>query len=330
MTNPLTLQAVEQAATRIAPYVVRTPLLSSPMLDEAASCKVFVKAEPLQNTGAFKLRGALNLMLSLSPQQLASGVITYSAGNHAQAVAAAAKLLGCKAQVVMPQHAPAIKKDSCRWWGADVVLYDAATEDRQSVLDQLMTDGQTFIPPFDHLDIMAGQGTIGLEIASQLAELGQVPDAVIVSCSGGGVSSGVITALQALHPQLHGYIAEAQGWEKMALSLKAASPQPPPAPQPTLMDGISGPTAGRLPLAALLACSNLHTLSISEQQARQGVSAAFRWLKLVSEPAGAAALGGLLSGRPELRDKTVVVVCSGGNVDPDVFATCLAEMPAQN
>lgn len=175
---------IQKAAERIQPYVVRTPLLNSPMLDSLGGCNVFVKAENLQKTGSFKFRGALNKILSLDAASLRTGVITYSVGNHGQRLAAAAKMAGCPAVIVLPDTAPAIKVDSCRWWGAEVVLYNPQNQNRAEVTAELVDQrGMTFISPFDDHDVMAGQGTAGLELADQLQEQGVPPDAILVNCS---------------------------------------------------------------------------------------------------------------------------------------------------
>ncbi|MRK21938.1 threonine/serine dehydratase [Pseudomonas sp. JG-B] len=314
---------IQDAAARLSGHIVRTPILESPQLNAAAGCRVIVKAESLQRTGAFKLRGALNLMLSLGVETLKRGVVTYSAGNHGQGVAAGARMLGCPAVVVMPLTAPAIKQENCRWWGADVVLYDPETEDREHVVGHLVRSrGLTFIPPFDNLQVMAGQGTLGLEFCKQLTEVGITPDALLVGCSGGGLASGVITAFQELHPRARCYIVEPSGYEKMARSLVSGDPETNTTVGTTIQDALSGPTAGARPLEVLRE-HRPGCLNVRDDEALAGIAAAFRWLKLVVEPGGAAALGAVLAQKSNFYGKTVAVVCSGGNLDPGVFAAAI-------
>lgn len=314
---------IELAATRLSAYITQTPVISSPMLDEACGCHVYVKAESLQRTGSFKIRGALNKMLSLSESSLHRGVVTYSAGNHGQGVAAGAKLIGCPAVIVLPHSAPSIKVDSCRWWGAEIVLYDSHTQDREIVAREIIEErGMTFIPPFDDLDVMAGQGTVGLEMCQQLEERRVALDAVLVNCSGGGLSSGVIAAIKARYPDVECYIVEPQGFEKMARSLASRSVERNCTAPTTIMDAISGPVVGAKPLSVLLQ-HHVTSISVNDSEAMLAVSTAFRFLKLVVEPGGAASLAAVLARKVDLAGKNVAIVCSGGNVDPPVYARAL-------
>ncbi|PZQ00023.1 MAG: pyridoxal-5'-phosphate-dependent protein [Variovorax paradoxus] len=311
------------AARRLQGHVVRTPLLHSPVLDALASCRVFVKAESLQRTGAFKYRGALNKILSLPAEQVRAGFVTYSAGNHGQAVAAAAHAVGCPATIVLPRNAARIKVESCRWWGAETVFYDPQVQAREEVARRIAEPrGMTIVPPFDDLDIMAGQGTAGLEICDQLAEANAQPDAVLLNCSGGGLASGVAQALRDSHTQIAVHVVEPQGYDKMARSLAAGSPQKNHEVPRTLMDGIAGPSAGSLPLQVLMR-HGATGLSVSDDEVLHAMAAAFRTLKLVLEPAGAASLAAVLAQKTALQGKTVVLVASGGNVDPEVFRQAL-------
>lgn len=314
---------IREAADRIGRHIVRTPLLNTPMLDEAAGCSVFVKAEPLQLTGSFKVRGALNKILSLNAQSLARGVVTYSAGNHGQGLAAGAKLVGCPAVIVLPKTAPAIKIDSCRWWGAEIVLYDPQTQDRAEVAAEIVEQcGMTFVSPFDDFDVMAGQGTAGLEICEQMVERDLHLDAVVVNCSGGGLSSGVITAVRNQFPRAECYIVEPEGFEKMARSFASGSPEKNATVPNTIMDAISGPVAGTKPLSVLLR-HPVRGVSVNDDEALSAVATAFRVLKLVVEPGGAAGLAAVLTKKMNLAGKNVAVLCSGGNVDPAVYARAL-------
>lgn len=317
------LDQIQEAAGRIDGAVVRTPLLTSPQLDAVAGCRLFLKAESLQRTGSFKYRGALNTLLSLTAEDRARGVITYSAGNHGQAVAAAARQMGCAATIIMPSVAPAVKVENCRWWGAEVILYDPATQNRAEVMQVRMdASGAVFIAPFDDLRVMAGQGTIGLEMCQQVQDLGEHFDAVLLNTSGGGLASGVTEAVRALSPQTACYIVEQTGYQKMAASLAAGAAQTiRPAPR-SIMDGINGPSAGVQPLAVLLR-HKVTPLAVSEQQVRSAMAVAFRTLKLVLEPAGAASLAAVLANPGLFAGLRIGVVASGGNVDPDVFIDAL-------
>lgn len=318
---------IEAAARRIAGRAVRTPVLASPMLDEAAGCRVFVKAESLQRTGSFKFRGALNRLLTLDAQERRRGVITYSAGNHGHAIAAAAREVGCPAVIVLPDTAPANKVRNCRWWGAETVFYDPATQDREEVARAVAEPrGLMLVPPFDDFDVMGGQGTAGLEFAEQLAERDVRPDAFLVCCSGGGLASGASAAMRARFPELACHVVEPVGLDKMARSLASGVPEAKPREPATVMDGIAGPMAGARPLAVL---SRLGAtgLTVTDAQALGAMAAAFRFLKLVLEPGGAAALAAALSHGERFSDKTLAVVCTGGNVDETVFARALSHVP---
>lgn len=315
---------LHRAAKRIAGRVLRTPLLESAMLNELAGCRVFVKAEPLQKTGSFKIRGALNKILSIPEDRRAKGVVAFSSGNHGQGVAAGARMAGCKAVIVMPQDAPAIKVESCRWWGAEIVLYDRTTEDREAIGRRIEAErGMTLVPPFDDPEIMAGQGTMGLEIAEQVREAGIEPDALFVTCSGGGLAAGTVTAVKAAFPEIRFYTVEPAGFDKMARSLQAGAPQRNDRLSGSIMDALMAPVAGKLTFAVLKDLG-AEGLSASDDEALVAMGTAFRTLKLVVEPGGAAALAAVLAKKVDVAGKTVVVVCSGGNVDPAMFQRALA------
>ncbi|AUA15402.1 threonine ammonia-lyase [Streptomyces malaysiensis] len=319
------IDAIHEAARRLTGHVVRTPLLNSPMLDELVGARVLVKAECLQLTGSFKVRGALNALLTLDEDARRAGIVAYSAGNHGQGVAAAARLAGCPAVIVMPNSAPRIKVDNCRWWGAETVLYDPRTEDREEVARKILQmRGMTLVPPFDDPGVMAGQGTVGLEIAEQARELGLTPDTVLVNCSGGGLASGVLTALNDAFPGLANHIVEPAGFDKMARSLAAGRVCANPHPSGGLMDALAGPVAGARPLA-VLRHYDVTGLTVTDEEALAAMGAAHRFLKIVVEPGGAASLAAVVSGKADVRDEVVVLVASGGNVDPEVYRRALAD-----
>jgi threonine dehydratase len=319
------ISEIHRAAERLRGQILRTPLLESAMLNEIAGCRVFVKAEPLQKTGSFKIRGALNKILAIPAQQRAKGVVAFSSGNHGQGVAAAARLTGCPAVIVMPKDAPAIKVESCRWWGAEIILFDRVKEDREAIGRAIESErGMTLVPPFDDLYVMAGQGTIGLEIVEQMADAGATPDALLVNCSGGGLASGVTTAMREAFPQTRYYTVEPAGFDKMARSLSTGQAQTNPRLTGSIMDALMAVAPGRLTLAAL-SQNQVEGLSATDDEALHAMAVAFRTLKLVVEAGGAAALAALLAKRVDLAGKNVVVVCSGGNVDPAMFAQALRQ-----
>jgi len=323
MSSESLYSSIERAAQRLAGRVVRTPVLRSPMLDKLAGCRVFVKAEALQHTGAFKYRGALNKLLSLDEGALRRGVIAYSAGNHGHAVAAAAFAVGCPAVIVLPSNAVKVKVDNCRWWGAEIVTYDPATENRDEVARAVAAPrGLTLIPPFDDPEVMAGQGTCGLELAEQLRDMDVRPDALLLNCSGGGLASGVTEAMKHAYPGVEPYVVEPSGYDKMARSLLAGTPQANHEVPKTILDGIAGPVAGAGPLAVLQR-HGAKALSVEDADALQAMAASFRFLKLVMEPGGAASLAAVLKHRPRFEGRNVVLVASGGNVDPAVFERAL-------
>src|SRR4051794_36582933 len=225
--TPIDIASIRRAAERLSGRIVRTPLLASAMLDELAGAKVLVKAEPLQKTGSFKIRGALNKILSTPEGKRKSGFVAFSSGNHGQAGAAGARMVGGPAAVVMPKGAPSIKIESCRWWGAEVVFFDRLTDDREAMGRKIEDErGMTLVPPFDDPDVMSGQGTMGLEIVEQLREAGSEPDALLVNCSGGGPASGVITAGKHALPGTRRHTPAAAG-----LAKKGRPPQSRGAPQ---------------------------------------------------------------------------------------------------
>lgn len=319
------IEHIQQAASRLAGHIVTTPLLSSPQLNDLAGCRVLAKAENLQLTGSFKIRGALNKILSLSAEQRQHGVVTFSAGNHGQGVAAAAKQAGCPAVIILPKNAPQIKIDNCRWWGAKVVTYDPLTEDREAVTQGFIDDrGMTLVHPFDDPHIMAGQGTAGLELCAQAKEQGHHIDALVLNSSGGGLASGVLTAVAHTFPDVEVFVVEPAGGDKMKRSLATKNPERNPPGRQTVMDAINGPTVGAAPLQ-VLSRYPVTPLSVTDDQALHAMEVAFRLLKVVVEPGGAASLAAILQNKDTFQGKTVAMVCSGGNVDQAVFARALTQ-----
>lgn len=318
------IEMIRDAADRIEGLARRTPLLGSPVLDDLVGARVLVKAESLQLTGSFKIRGALNAVLSLADDAVPAGVVAFSTGNHGQAVAAAARMRDCPAVIVMPRDAPRVKVEGCAWWGAEIVLYDPATQDREEVGARLLRErGAQLIHPFDDERVMAGQGTAGLEIAADLAEGGIRPDALVLPCSGGGLSAGVTEAVVDAFPGVAPFVVERAGYDKMARSLASGRVERVPVVGGVFLDAIGAPSVGRHTLAALTR-HEVHPLTVTDEEARVAMRTAFATLKLVVEPGGAAGLAAVLAQRERFAGQTVVVVASGGNVDPAVFAEVLA------
>jgi len=315
---------VKDAAGRLAGRALPTPLVESALLNDALCFRLLVKAEVLQRTGSFKFRGAYNCVSRLSEDERRRGVVTYSSGNHAQGVAAAAQALGVAATIVMPKDAPAVKIANTRAYGADVVLYDRRTENREAMGAKLAAErGLTLIKPYDDRYIISGQGTIGLEVAGETRARGIVIDAMIVPCGGGGLISGCALAIANESPGTKVYAAEPKGWDDTGRSLKAGTRLSNPPGGSLLCDALLAPTPGEMTFvlnSRLLAGAFV----VDDAAVYKAMATAFKHLKLVVEPGGAVALAAVLTTAAEWRGKTVCVVCSGGNVDADVFKTALA------
>lgn len=311
---------IEAAALVLAPYAVRTPLLSSPALDQRTGARVFLKPETLQRTGSFKFRGAFNKMSSIPREARSGGVVAFSSGNHAQGVAAAAQILGMQATIVMPADAPLSKIERTKAYGAEVVLYDRDREDREAIARGIAEKtGATLVPPYDDPKVIAGQGTVGREIVEDLAALGLVPDIVVAPASGGGLMAGTAVAVRARCPQATIICAEPEAYDDHARSLQSGERQAHGATERTICDALMAAMPGQLTFSInhrLLA----RGVTASDTEVGAAVALLFRELKLVVEPGGAVALAALLSGAIDARGKTVAIVLSGGNVDADVFA----------
>ncbi|MCR9219688.1 MAG: threonine/serine dehydratase [Alphaproteobacteria bacterium] len=319
------VRAVEAAAERLAGVVVETPLLEAPLLNERVGGRVLVKPESLQRTGSFKYRGASNKIRSLPPEARARGVVAFSSGNHAQGVALAARDAGCPALIVMPADAPAIKIANTRAYGAEVRLCDRYAEDRVAIAEQeAERRGAVLAPPYDDPDVIAGQGTIGLEIDRQLSALGATPDQLLCCCGGGGLIAGTSLALSERRPDLPIYACEPDGFDDTKRSLERGARERVAPNARSICDALLAPEPGVLTFAI-----NRRTLAggltASDAEVRTAMRVAFETLKLVVEPGGAIALAALLAGRVEAAGRTTVVVISGGNVDPEMFAEVLRE-----
>ena len=315
------IDAIRAAAAR-ARGIRRTPLLEAAGLDRIAGRRVLVKAESLQTTGSFKARGAWAAVSAL-PERTA-GVLAYSSGNHAQGVAWAASAHGVPSVILMPSDAPAAKVAGTRALGGEVVLYDRAGEDRDALGARLAAErGLTLIPPFDHPEVIAGQGTTGLELAEQAGAAGVAAAEVLVPCGGGGLSAGIALALEAEAPALRVRTVEPAGFDDMARSLASGRRERNAASTGSLCDAILTPAPGALTLPVLARLA-LPGLAVSDAEALRAMEAAFRHLKIVLEPGGAVALAAALF-RPEaVAGEAVIVLATGGNVDPAMFSRALA------
>jgi threonine dehydratase len=321
---PVTPADIDAAAEVVKPFAVRTPLLFSPVLSERVGAKVFLKPETLQRTGSFKFRGAFNKMSSIPQARRQGGVVAFSSGNHAQGVAAAAKILNMQATIVMPSDAPLSKRERTRSYGAEVVLYDRDREDREKIAHGIAeTRGATLVRPYDDPLVIAGQGTAGREIAEDIAALGLAPDIVVAPASGGGLIAGVAIAVKARFPNAALIVAEPESFDDHRRSLRAGRREAHDAAGRTICDALMALMPGELTFAIN---SKLLSEGVTASDAEVGAAIAFAFheLKLAVEPGGAVGLAALLAGRIEAHGKNVVVVLSGGNVDADLYAKLIA------
>jgi threonine dehydratase len=320
------IEMIEAAAARAEGVVRRTPLLSSPFLDEIAGRPVHVKCEALQHTGSFKFRGGWSALSALPEDVRARGVLAFSSGNHAQGVARAAELHGVPATIIMPQDAPRLKIANTRAMGAEVVLYDrAGGEDRNEIGARLRDErGLTLIKPFDEPQVIAGQGTCGLEIAAQAAEIGITEATVLTCCGGGGLTSGIALALEAKAPGMRVRPVEPEGFDDTARSLASGGIVRNTGPEAGFCDAILTPAPGEMTFAVMQRLCGPGIVA-TEDQVRAAMRHAFERLKVVAEPGGAVALAAALFHGDALEDGPVIATISGGNVDRSVFAEVLAE-----
>lgn len=319
----MNIDMIEAAAMRLKGVALRTPLLSSPFLDEIAGRRILVKPECLQHTGSFKFRGGWSAVSALSPAARVRGVIAFSSGNHAQGVALAARRHGAPCVILMPADAPRVKIDNTRALGAEVVLYDRATGDRDAIGTALAEDrGLTLIKPFDEPQVIAGQGTTGLEIAEQAAEIGLTTADVLVCCGGGGLTSGIALALEAKAPGLRARPVEPEGFDDVCRSLVSGTIERNARTTGSLCDAIVTPSPGQItfPIMARLCGPGL---AVTENEALAAMAAAFNRLHVVLEPGGAVALAAALYHPDAIEGDAVIVVASGGNVDREVFGMAL-------
>jgi threonine dehydratase len=322
--NPPAFADILDAAERLRPHAVVTPLLEASLLNAEVGGRILVKAEVLQRTGSFKFRGAYNRISRMTADELARGAICFSSGNHAQGVAAAAQLCGTHATIVMPASAPALKVARCRALGAEVVLHDGDRRSMERRTEILAAEhGLVLVRPFDDPHVIAGQGTIGLELADQLRAADAAADAIVIPCSGGGLTAGIALAAERRIAGAKLYTAEPEGFDDTARSLRQGARIANQPGASSICDALQVPEPGVITFAI-----NRRRVSaglvVSDDEARSAMEKAFEHLKIVIEPGGAAALAAALAGRVPTRGRTIVVVASGGNVDPEVFASAIA------
>ena len=318
-----TIDDIQAAATRIRPLAVYTPLIESAALNAQFGGRVLMKLETLQRVGAFKFRGAYNKISQLDKAQFPGGVVACSSGNHAQGVADAATILGFAATIVMPHDAPAVKIARTRALGAEIVAYDRASEDRVAISERLAERLQAaMVPPYDDLDIVAGQGTAGLEIVQQAAALGAQPDVVLVPCGGGGLVSGIATAIHATHARCRVVAVEPEGFDDTKRSLESGRRQQNALKSGSICDALLSSQPGVITFAVSQR-EGVSGCTVCESDVRAAVRYAFHELKLVVEPGGAVGLAAVLSGAIKAQGQVIVCVLSGGNVDPALFASII-------
>lgn len=321
MTHTASFSGVRDAARQIAGQAVRTPLLESPALNERAGGRVLLKAENLQRAGAFKFRGAWNRISRLTDTEKARGVVAYSSGNHAQAVAAAARLMGTHAIIVMPADSPKVKVEGVIGFGGEVRMYDRYTESREDIGEEIArTRGSILVRPFDDPFVIEGQGTIGLEIMEQAD--GAI-DQLVCGASGGGLIAGINLAMEALSPETPVIAVEPKHYNDFQLSFAAGERMTHPKAPGTICDALMTDIPGELTFPINQRVDRVET--VSDAEAAEAVRHAFRVLKQVVEPGGAVSLAALLAGKVETRDRTTAVILSGGNIDPALFAAIIED-----
>ncbi len=316
---------VKDADRRIRPFAVETPLLEFAALNDRLGARILIKAETLQRTGSFKFRGAYNKVSRVNPEEFPGGVVACSSGNHAQGVAEAARLRGIEAVIVMPSDAPRLKIARTSEAGAEVVFYNRETEDRNAIASSLCEKlGAAFVSPFDDPYVIAGQATAGLELCRQAKSIAAQIDAVLVPASGGGLTAGVALAVKDGFPAAEIYCVEPKGFEDYKRSLAAGSRQKNESLTGSICDALLVTEPGELTFAM-----NKDRLSggiaVSDSDAGKAVAYAYRELKLVAEPSGAVALAAVLSGAFPVKDRTVAIILSGANIDPQLFSEIICE-----
>jgi len=321
MVSNVTFNSILEASKRLEGKVVRTPILQSKYINEKLESNIFLKAENLQTIGAFKFRGAMNSILQL-PSDIKK-VVAWSSGNHAQAVAAASKITGRQATIVMPEDSPKAKLNGTAFWGATIIKYDRNKENREEIGKKIAKDiNAKIIPPFDDEKVIIGQGTAGIECIEQLNEINVTPDIVLCCCGGGGLIAGISTAIKEKFQNAKIYSVEPENFDDTKKSLKENSIIPNSMKHNSICDALLADKPGKITFE--INKLNLTSgLSVSDKEALIAMNTAFKYLKIVLEPGGAVALAAAIFGKIDIRDKNVLVIASGGNVDKDIFENCL-------
>ncbi len=322
MTNRLpSYEGVLDAARRIEGVAVRTPLVESPALNERIGGRVLMKAETLQRAGAFKFRGAYNRISRLDQDERRRGVVAFSSGNHAQGVAAAARLVGTPAIIVMPADSPAVKVEGVRSFGGEVRFYDRWSESREAIGAGIAAQrGSVLVPPFDDPFVIEGQGTTALELLDQAD--GTI-DQLLCGASGGGLMAGINLVMAERSPQTDVVVVEPEAFDDTARSLAAGERVGHPQGPPSICDALMAPTPGDITFA--VARQRLKGgLAVTDAEVKRAMALAFRHLKIVCEPGGAVGIAAVICGRMPIKGRTVVVVASGGNVDAALFQEALS------
>ena len=323
--NTVSFESISKAAKRLEGKIVRTPILKSAYLDKKLNTNLYLKAENLQTIGAFKFRGAMNTILQL--QENENKVVAWSSGNHAQAVAAAAKITGREATIIMPKDSPKTKLDGTVFWGATIITYDRNNESREEIGKSLAKKIKaTIIPPFDDVNVIIGQGTAGLECVEQLSQIGVVPDIVLCCCGGGGLIAGVSTAIKAKFENADIYSVEPEFFDDTKRSLKEKKIIENSMKHKSICDALLTDKPGNITFP--INKKNLTSgISVTDKEALIAMHSAYKHLKIVLEPGGAVALAAAINKKIDIKNKNVLVIASGGNVDKDVFESCLKTIP---
>ncbi len=322
-----TVGDIVRAAEILDGIAVKTPLANSAILDKRTGRRIFLKLESHQHTGSFKFRGAYNRLAQLSDREKRQGVVAYSSGNHAQAVAYAARLLGVPATIVMPRDAPQAKLDGTRNCGAEVILYERSTEIREEIAADLARDqGRVLVPPYEDAAVIAGQGTAALEIIDDIRDLGEDLDAAFICCGGGGLTAGCALAFEARSPTVAVFTVEPEGFDDTARSLKAKQRVRNDSDARSICDALLAPMPGELTFSLNVARVTAG-ISVSDAEVQHAVAFAFRFLNVTLEPGGAVALAAALAGKIPAQHRSVALMCSGANIDANVLQECLAKFP---